>query len=388
MKTMSYIQSRASKANILMAAAVAVSFLPAAPASAQSAPAGNRPALIITTDPVPEDLKSQIYTKPVQVREIKAKEIVGDSYFSHEETLVTRKIQELSTSLSGLQNAVAVLARELSGAQGANVDKVASYYADVATIRAQLQSGTTPGNPRLLSRIDRAESNLGALEGNVQQLNQLAVDTANVATEASYLLESARSAYGLSGAVEEDHVKLAELEDTINATIVIIERVLTNVNEDLSRTTAYLSAERNNLRTLTLAVAKGDLYGQSFANQSYVQNAAFSPADAGGPGSMAPGGRPLVKIRFDRADVNYEQPLYTAVNEALERYPDARFSLVAVHPARGNAAEKAIESTRSRRNAERVLRTLNQMGLPADRVALSYNESPDATSNEVHLLVQ
>jgi hypothetical protein len=385
MKTMSYIKHNTIAAAVIVAALSATAISPAA---AQSA--NDRPALIITTDPVPDDLKSQIYTKPVQVREIQAKEVVSDSYYSPEETLVTRKINELATSLSGLQANVAALARELSSSQAGNVDLVSSYYADVATIRAQLQSGTTPGNPRLLGRIDRAETNLGALESGVQGLNQLAVDAANIATEASYLLESARSAYSLSGAVEEDHVKLAELEDTINATVVIIERVLTNVNEDLSRTAAYLSAERNNLRTLTLAVAKGDLYGQSFANQPYVQNAAFS-ADAGMSGSapvMAPSGRPLVKIRFDRPDVNYEQPLYTAVNEALERYPDARFSLVAVHPSRGNAAEKAIESTRSRRNAERVLRTLNQMGLPADRVALSYNESPEATSNEVHLLVQ
>ena len=40
--------------------------------------------------------------------------------------------------------------------------------------------------------------------------------------------------------------------------------------------------------------------------------------------------RPLVVIRFDRANVPYEQALYTAVSRALERRPQALFDLVAV----------------------------------------------------------
>ncbi len=388
MKKMSYPTTYLIFKACLATVIAALSALPASTAVAQSA--GERPALIITTDPVPDSIKQQIYTKPVQVREIDAKEVSGDSYYSPEETLVTRKIQELGTELAGLQNAATALARSLSGIQTANDDLVANYFADVATIRAQLQSGTTPGNPRLLSRMDRAESSLASLESSVQSLNQLAVDTANIATEASYLLESARSAYSLSGAIEEDHVRLAELEDTINATIVIIERVLTNVNDDLGRTTAYLSAERNNLRTLNLAVAKGDLYGQSLFNAPGLQNAAYAPDVSQSNATAAPlsGPRPLVKIRFDRPDVNFEQPLYTAVNEALQRYPDAQFSIVALHPASGNAAEKAIESTRARRNAEKVIQTLQQMGLPSERVSVSYNESAEASSSEVHVLVQ
>ena len=76
------------------------------------------------------------------------------------------------------------------------------------------------------------------------------------------------------------------------------------------------------------------------------------------------------------------------MNEALERYPNARFELVAVHPNTGNAAEVAIESTRARRDAERVLRSLTQMGLSLDRIDLSYMPSNEATSDEVHLFVR
>ena len=100
------------------------------------------------------------------------------------------------------------------------------------------------------------------------------------------------------------------------------------------------------------------------------------------------GPRPLAKIKFDRPDVAYEEPVYLAVNEALKRYPNARFDLVAVTPTEGNAAQVAIESTKARRNAEKVLRTLTQMGLTQDRVDLSYSENASAAVNEVHLFVK
>ena len=97
---------------------------------------------------------------------------------------------------------------------------------------------------------------------------------------------------------------------------------------------------------------------------------------------------PLAKIRVDRPDVNYEQPVYAAMNEALEKYPNAQFDIVAIHPSQGNAAQVAIESTRARRNADKVLRTLSQMGLDLARTNLSYDESADATTSEVHIFVK
>jgi hypothetical protein len=220
------------------------------------------------------------------------------------------------------------------------------------------------------------------------------------------MLNTTRSAFALSGAVEEDHVRLTELEDNIDGTIIVIERLLNTVSDSISRTTAYLSSERNNLRTLALAVTNGDLYGRSLSNRPFASAQAFGggvdsiyQASASADGfntaaqtqahsALPAGGRPLAKIRFDRSDVNYEQALYVAVNEALQRYPNARFDLVAVHPAQGNAAEVAIESTRARRNAERVLRSMTQMGVPAESIDLSYDQSAGALSNEVHVLIK
>lgn len=381
---------------------VACSGLTAPSASAQQPV--SRP-LEISAYPMNEELKAQIYSKPSQMQDISPEQVRGKTYFEPTQTIVTQKVNDLTVDLDTLQGKVAMLSANLNALQREGEGKAAEYYAAVATINTQLQAGTTPGNPRLLKRVSLAEASLENLGSSVATLNQLAAEAATTSSEASYLLEAVRAAYGLSGAIEEDHVRLAELEDGINNTMVIIERLLNNVNDDITRTTTYLSSERNNLRTLALAVSNGDLYGKSLSNRPFSSVATPASADAsmsvtaGSPGLMGGNGsygrqaaplsgpRPLVKIKFDRTDVNYEEPVYVAVNEALQRYPDARFDLVAVHPTNGNAAEVAIESTKARRNAEKVLRTLTQMGLPLDRIDLSHKQSPDAASNEVHLYI-
>ncbi len=365
------------------------------PLVAETAQAETRPAFVITHEPIPAELKKKPYNKPVRLKDIKASDI-KQAYYNPTETLVTRKVKELSEELNTLQGTLVTLSDALNTLQRENENRATDYYAAIATVNTQLQSGTTPGNPRLINKISRAESNLEQLSASITDLNQLGARAAGTASEASFLLESTRATYSLSGAIEEDHIKLAELEDAINNTIVIIERILNNVNDDITRTTSYLNSERNNLRTLSLAVTKGDLYGKSLSNHPFSNasqfdgeaSAALSQDESYTQAIPLLEPRPLVKIRFDRTNVKYEQPVYMAVNEALERYPDARFDLIAVHPTQGNAAEVAIESTRARRNAERVLRTLTQMGLPLERISLSYSESADASTNEVHLYVR
>ena len=93
-------------------------------------------------------------------------------------------------------------------------------------------------------------------------------------------------------------------------------------------------------------------------------------------------------IRFDRPNVDYEQALYYAVNQAFQRRPDVNFDLVAVTPAVGDPAKVALETNRSRRNAELVLRSLVNLGLPPDRVSLAATSSSGAQVNDVHIYVR
>ncbi len=352
------------------------------------AAATRTPTLVISDEPVPLEMHSRLYSRPEPLPEISPDMLMDPDYFDESDTVVGRKVDALRKELITLQTQVSDLVDALGNIEENGQAKAAEYYANVATISTQLQSGTTPGNPRLVKRLSLSQQSLEGLANNVARLNDLAMQVSHVSSMASFLLEAARATYSLSGAVEEDHARLARLEDSINNTMVVIDRLLNNVNDDITRTASYLATERTNLRTMALAVTNGDLYGKSLANRPF-SGVTLASLGGGRPQQQELSGpRPLVKIRFDKPDVAYEQAVYMAVREALERYPRAQFELIAVHPTAGNAAQVAIESTKARRNAEKVLRTLTQMGMPLDRIDLSYSPSPEAKTNEVHLYIR
>lgn len=377
--------------------------IPASAATAEPVNLTNAPAaqtLIISNQPLPADLAAQIYSRPMRAPDVSPQKIMGNIYDAPSQTVVSRKIEELRGDLYNLQKNVTDLSGRAVSLQANTQQGAADYYAAVATISTQLQSGTTPGNPRLVQRLANAQDALESLADRISAMNDLGMEIANQSSFASYLLESTRAAYGLTGAVEEDHSRLAQIEDAVNNTIVILERLQNNASDDVTRTSAYLATERSNLRTMALAIENGDLYGKALSSRPFSSvplfNAAGAPTSVtqaafNAPSATAPalnGPRPLAKIKFDRPDVNYQEPVYLAVHQAMEKYPNATFDLVAVHPEKGNPAQVAIESSRARRNAEKVLRTLTEMGLPVERINLSYAPSADATSNEVHLYIR
>lgn len=373
-------------------------------AQAEETPDDGIPTLIVTNRPVSKAVDGPVYESPNRAPQIAPDRVLNEEYFAPVDTLASRKIVEIREELFDLQSRVAELSERLAEKERVGQDLAANYYASVATISTQLQTGTTPGNPRLVQHMATAQDSLEALASNVADLNTLAIEIADSASVSAFLQEAARAAYALSGAVEEDHARLAQLEDSIANTITIVERLLNNVNDDITRSAAYLASERSNLRTITLAIANGDLYGRSLSNRPFSkvsQTEITGEPDMGAASGMSLMGatplatnrapsnpRPLVVIRFDDPNVEYQQALYMAVNEAMERYPDANFELVAVNPAHGNAAKIAIETTRARRNAEKVLRTLTQMGLSSDKIELSSLANENISTNEVHLYIR
>lgn len=305
-------------------------------------------------------------------------------------TFVGGKIQQLRQDLSSLQNAISQHNGELQQIRNQMVQHSQGYHGIVAAINARLQVGTTPGNPVLVQQWNEAQAELDRLSNDVNNMNGLGNKAAADSAMAAYLLESTRAAYGLSGAVDEDHRQLAILEDEVNRTVVLIDRLLNELSEDVRRQTEYVGRERGNLQTLSLAIKNGELYGASLANRAYQSSAPFPGRAAadGTPTAGGRGGRPLVVIRFDRPDVEYEQALYSAVSRALERRPEAAFDVVAVTPQEGGPAKVALKTNKARRHAQDVLRSLSSMGLPPDRVNLSATTSANVSSNEVRVYVR
>jgi hypothetical protein len=349
---------------------------------------GNRmPGLVVSSEP-PPDVIYRRGSRDTVLAGNTAGSVRG--YNSQNvETLVTRKVAELRRDLESLKRSTGSYGERLRNLQVKSDNAASQYYEQIATINTELQAGSTPGNPVLVERWNIAQDRLEGLSQNASHLNGLATDLANEASKASFLQENVRAAYGLSGAVKEDHNKLRVLEDEVNQTIVVLNRLLTSTSDEINRRQSYLRTEKLNLQTLSLAVANGELYGQNLSNSLFkraTQEATSFAAPA--PAQNTANRRPLVIIRFDRSNVNYEQALYSAVGQALEKYPAAKFDLVAVSPSQGNPAEMALASTEARKNGESVLRSLTHMGLPLERVRLNAANSSAVRNSEVHLYLQ
>ncbi|MGB0681701.1 MAG: hypothetical protein ACPGOV_03300 [Magnetovibrionaceae bacterium] len=298
-------------------------------------------------------------------------------------TFVGKKVIELRDELGRLQESITNQNGRLQEIRVKTVADSQRYHAATAAINTRLQVGTTPGNPILVQQFNSAQSDLDNLAGDVGDMNKLATGVSGDATMSAYLAEAVRAAFNISGAVEEDHRQLAILEDEVNRTVVLIDRLLKEVGDDVRRQTNYIGGERANLNLLSASIKAGELLGNSLVHKTV--------GPTGGPSPMAAdttGRRPLVVIRFDRAQVSYQQALYNAVSKVLEQRPNAIFDVVAVAPNAGGAARVALASSKSRRHAEGVLRSLVEMGLPPNRVAVSGKTSQSARTSEVHLYLR
>jgi hypothetical protein len=300
-------------------------------------------------------------------------------------TFVGQKVIGLRSDLQQLQSTLTNQRDQLQQIRNQTVSDSQSYHGTVAAIESRLQVGTTLGNPILVQQWNDAQSALDRINEDVLKMNRLTTEVASTSGLAAYLLDSVRAARSLSGAVDEDHRQLRALEDETNGTIVLIERLLTDLSSDVQRQQQYVSTERSNLNTLAVAIKNGQLYGTSLANSGYGNG---SLGLAAAPSAVNTGDRPLVVIRFDRPNIAYEDALYTAVKGALDRRPSAVFDVVAVSPATGTPGMAALGETTARRNAEAVVRSLSQMGLPADRVRISAATNADATTGEVRVFVR
>jgi len=323
----------------------------------------------------------EIVVEDVMVEEVVAETAIDRAQFGNTGTFVGQKVRELATELAELKASVATNRNAYERQRTIAEQNAQNYYASVAAITARLQIGTTPGNPVLVSQYQAAQAQLDQVANDVSIFNTLnGAVSANAATS-SYISDAIVATYRLSGAVEEDHRQLGVLDDENNRTIVTVERTLNDLNSLVERQTVYVNAERRRLTQLGQAINSGRLYGPALDQLGTLQAPLFAEASVAGREA-------LVVIRFVTDDVAYQDALYQAVSAALDRKPDAVFDLVAVAPSAGTSGEVAINSSKVKRHAEDVLRSLSEMGLPADRLTLSAITSAEVEVNEVRLYVR
>jgi hypothetical protein len=353
------------------------------------------------------------------------------------QTQVGQRARQLREEAQRLLNSVLARGNRIQQIRGEAVQHVQGYESTVGAINARLAVGTTAGNPVLQQQWQLANQQLDLIGGDVGRLSGVTNEVAGDSGAAQAALREIGRTFSMPGAVEDDHRFLVNAEDDINRAIVLNNRQLGEVNTDTTRLSNYVQRARPTLGQLANAIASGQLTpGSQIARGGFVEESNTRPrssavsssplrsvggrpaapsratpargtppsratasrttasraappprqAAAAAPAAASGGRRPLVTIRFDRPNPAYEQPLYTAVSRALERRPSATFDLVAVAPGRGRQPGNAAALARA--DAQKVLRTLTDMGLPSNRVNVSSTTGATLTSSEVHLYVR
>jgi len=190
-------------------------------------------------------------------------------------TAVGQRAIQLREEAGRLQSLATGHGQTLQQLRAENIDAAQRYQTLVGQINARLQVGTTPGNPILTGQLGQAQGELDRFSANIGSLSQLSGQVGAAASMGTYLLDSLRNAYAISGAVEEDHRLLAQVEDEVGRTMVSIDRMRTELSEDIARQSAYVSRERSNMTTLGSAVRTGEFYGPGLSARAIGPAAAM-----------------------------------------------------------------------------------------------------------------
>jgi hypothetical protein len=326
--------------------------------------------------------------------------IVDDREFSRAEqlesdpsgTFVGQKINPLREDFEAVTEAFLVHRVSYEEVKSRVYGASTEFYGTVAAISTKLQLGTTPGNPVLVRQYDQAQGELDNIEEYMREINLLNQKVNADAGVVALLKSTLNKTLRLAGAIDQDHRHLELLEDDTEKLEIDISRLINEITEEISRQSGFTKIENQNLLVMAVAIRNGESMGTGILNRSFL--AAQALADAGAPDEQLDvpkvkiSGLPLVVIRFDDPDIDYEKTLFDAIGVTVDKKPGATFGLVAVAPIGKNDGETRINSSKVKKYAERVLRSLVSFGLPSKKVALSAKTSGDVVVPEVHIYVQ
>ena len=307
-------------------------------------------------------------------------------------TFVGQKIDPLKTDYTSVGDAFDVHRDSYEEVKSRVYGSATEFFGTVAAINTKLQLGTTPGNPVLVRQYDQAQGELDNIEEYLREINLLNQKVNADAGVVALLKSTINKVLRLAGAIDQDHRQLEVLEDDVEKLEIDIARLINEITEEISRQSGFAKIENQNLLVMAVAIRNGEAMGTGILNRSFL--AAQALADVGPPDQQLEvpkvniSGLPLVVIRFDDPDINYEKTLFDAIGTTVDKKPDATFGLVAVAPIGKNEGETRINSSKVKKYAERVLRSLVSFGLPSKKVALTAKTSGDVVVPEVHIYVQ
>lgn len=170
---------------------------------------------------------------------------------------VRQSIQQLRSDQALLNNAIATQQSQLNATRSQLAGDAQAYSGLVNGITSRLQAGTTPGNPDLVNQWNAAQGKLDAVTLGVGTLNSLASQVTTQASVAGYLRENVRATLRVGGAVDADHRSLRAIEAETTRSMQQIDRLIVDLNGEISRQNTFLGRERTNLAALSYSVNLG-----------------------------------------------------------------------------------------------------------------------------------
>ena len=308
-------------------------------------------------------------------------EPVNVSEVSNTGTFVGQKVLTFRGELNQLQNSIRANNAELQKIRTSIINNALEYHKTIAEIETKLQVGTTPGNPHMFEKLAKAENNIQVMNTNAAALNQLSgrvsADTANT----DYLVEAIRSAYSISGAVDEDHRQLRILENEAGQTSILMHSLLNEINSDIDRQQQYVKTANTNIANLSSAIRVGSFgVNNTPISRSPMLNANSSDAtqiDVELPSFV--GGKPLFAVRFANENVDYKEGLKKAVANAVAKKKNVIFDVVAVNPLSKSSANEY---------ASKIFQEVIALGVTADRVNIASKIDAEAEYPSVMVFVR
>jgi hypothetical protein len=251
-----------------------------------------------------------------------------------------------------------------------------AFNAATSAVKTGLQSGRQPGDSALLGQWSDAQTALARIDSNMAKLVTLSVQSSQDAAFADYIADSAKRAQALQGSAA-DRDRLTTIQADAVATAGAARAQKTEVGAEIERQTADVTRERAGLMQLASAIEGGTLYPVNPGAEAAARPAATTLA----PGDLD-ARKPLVVIRFDQPNVRYDEPVRKAAALALRRKPSTIFDIVASAPAVASAREK------SKSDAEAVIRSLMDAGVPSNQVTLTLAAPQRGAGSEVLIFVR
>jgi hypothetical protein len=299
-------------------------------------------------------------------------------------TYVGQRILEMQNEFNKLDNEISEKRISFNLLKSNGIKSAENYHSIVGAIAARLQIGTTPGNPILLDQFENAQTELASVSAQGQNIVDVGNKISLLSTRVSYLLEQARAAKKLRGAVDQDHRDLSSFQDTLKRRSVDVMRSLEELNETIRRREIFLAAERRRLTLLANAISIGESFGTGLGTvKSLPVSNENNSYDQRSQSSVSPSPIAIFKIRSESE--NYHQDLFGAVSAVLEKAPKAKFTLVAVSSSAGNASKQAERAANAKLDVGKLISSLIAMGMPVDRLSVNSLSVASIENTEVRL---